>query len=68
MSRKRRLLPALALIVMVVLISACGSTSPARTATGSSGGNTTASKREKAVKFAECTRANGVRDSPTTGA
>jgi hypothetical protein len=80
MSRKRRLLAPLALIAMVVLISACDSSAPARTGsggsggnnapagTGSSGGNTTASKREKGVKFAECMRANGVSDFPDPNA
>jgi hypothetical protein len=76
MNRRRRPLVALALIAMVALISACGSTAPAGTSSGSSGGNnapagtggsganTTASKREKAVKFAECVRAHGVPHFP----
>jgi hypothetical protein len=34
------------------------------TGTGSSGGNSTASAREKAVKFAECMRTNGVSAFP----
>jgi hypothetical protein len=74
MNRRRRPLAALALIAMVALISACGSTAPAGSGSsggnnapagsGSSGGNTTASKREKAVKFAECVRAHGVPHFP----
>lgn len=56
MSRTRWPLGALALIAMVALIGACGSSAPATTG---SGGDTTASKYEKAVKFAECIRANG---------
>jgi len=63
MSRKRRTLAALALIAVVTLISACGSSAPA--ATGSSGGgNPTATAHEKAVKFAECIRSNGVSEFP----
>jgi hypothetical protein len=80
MNRRRRPVAALALIAMVALISACGSTAPAGTGsgssggnnapagTGSSGGNTTASKREKAVKFEECMRENGVSDFPDPNA
>jgi hypothetical protein len=49
-------LAAAGLIAMVALISACGSSAPATTG---SAGNTTASKYEQAVKFAECIRANG---------
>jgi hypothetical protein len=69
MSRTMRPLVALAMIVVVVLISACGSTAPASTATGSGGGgNNTATNREKAVKFAECMRSNGVSQFPDPGA
>jgi hypothetical protein len=65
-----RPLVALALIAVVVLISACGSTAPASTATGSGGGNNTTTNHEKAVKFAECMRNNGVSafpDPPASG-
>ena len=58
MSTKPRPLAALA---MVALISAGCSNTSADPGTGSSGGNTNATKHEKAVKFAECMRANGVR-------
>jgi hypothetical protein len=79
MNRRRRPLAALAPIAMLVLISACGSTAPAGTASASSSGsarntagasssrtgvNTKATKREKAVKFAECVRAHGVPHFP----
>jgi hypothetical protein len=66
MSRKRPPLAALALIAIVVLISACGSTAPA----SSSGAKNTAANPEKAVKFAECMRHNGVSafpDPPASG-
>ena len=68
MSRTLRPLAALALIAMVVLISACGSSAPAGTGTGIGGGNNTATNHEKAVKFAACMRANGVSEFPDPGA
>lgn len=61
MSRKLRPLAALAI---VALISACGSNAPAATGAGSSGGNNTAANLAKAVKFAQCMRANGVSKFP----
>jgi hypothetical protein len=64
MSRKRWPLPALALIAMAVLIGACGSSAPA----GSRGANNTAANAQKAVKFAECMRSNGVSQFPDPGA
>jgi hypothetical protein len=64
MSRRRRPLAALALIAIAALISACGSSAPA----SSSGGNTTDTNHQKAVKFAECMRANGVSGFPDPGA
>jgi len=79
MRRKGRPLAALALIAMVVPISACGSTAPATTSSGSGsgssgssdsgssdsgGGDPTATAHEKAVKFAECIRSNGVTEFP----
>jgi hypothetical protein len=63
MRRKRRPLAALALIAMVVLISACGSSAPAGSGS-SGGGDPTATAHEKAVKFAECIRSNGVSEFP----
>ena len=68
MNRRRRPLAALALIAMVALISACGSSAPAETGTGSGGGNNTAANAQKAVKFAECMRSNGVSEFPDPGA
>lgn len=59
MSRKLRPLAALA---MVALIGA--GCSNASSENGSSGGNTNATNRDKAVKFAECMRENGVREFP----
>jgi hypothetical protein len=47
---------------MVALISAGCSNAPADT--GSSGGNNTAATHEKAVKFAQCMRDNGVKEFP----
>jgi hypothetical protein len=74
MSRKRRPLAGLALIAMVALISACGSSAPTSTssasASASGGGNPSATNHEKAVKFAECMRNNGVSafpDPPASG-
>jgi hypothetical protein len=68
MSRRRRPLAALALIAVLTLISACGSSAPTETA--SSSGNNTTTNHEKAVKFAECMRNNGVSafpDPPASG-
>lgn len=70
MNRRRRPLAALALIAIVALISGCGSSAPAETGSGSSksGGGNTAANAQKAVKFAECMRSNGVRQFPDPGA
>jgi hypothetical protein len=63
--RRRRWPPtALALTAMVILISACGSNAPA----GSGGGDNSAANAQKAVKFAECMRSNGVSQFPDPGA
>ncbi len=56
----------LAVIVLVALISGCGSSAPAETGTGS--GDTTAANAQKAVKFAECMRSNGVSEFPDPSA
>ncbi len=61
MKRRRRLA---APIAMVAVISACGSTAPAGTASGSSGANNTAASAHEAVKFAKCMRSNGVSQFP----
>jgi hypothetical protein len=68
MSRKRRPLTAVALIVMVALISACGSSAPAGTSSSSSGDNRTAGNAQNAVKFAKCMRSNGVGEFPDPNA
>jgi hypothetical protein len=60
---RSRPLSTLAVIAMVVLISGCGSSAPAET-----GGGDTAANAQKAVKFAECVRSNGVSDFPDPGA
>jgi hypothetical protein len=70
MSNTLRPPAALAIVAMVAVISAgCGGTrsgggTASSTGTGSSGGNSTASTHAKAVKFAECMRANGVSAFP----
>jgi hypothetical protein len=68
---KRTLRP-LAAFAMVALISAdCGSNASSETGTASNsgtGGNKKATDRDKAVKFAECMRENGVSDFPDTNA
>jgi hypothetical protein len=56
-----RPLVALAVIATVALISACGSSAPAG---GGVGANSTAANAQKAVKFAECMRSNGVSEFP----
>jgi hypothetical protein len=67
MRRKRRLVTAPALVVIVALISGCGSSTPAEIGTSDGGGNTVANA-QKAVKFAECMRRNGVSQFPDPGA
>jgi hypothetical protein len=67
MRRRRWPLTALALIAIVALISACGSSAPAGSADSSSANNTAATA-QKAVKFAECMRSNGVSDFPDPSA
>jgi hypothetical protein len=64
MSRTLRPPAALAMLALVAVLSAGCSSTPAETGTGSSGGNSTAAIHERAVKFAECMRANGVRAFP----
>jgi hypothetical protein len=77
MNKTRRPLAALTVIVMVALISGCGSSKPAETsstagsgtAAGSAssagaGGPKKAAERGQAVKFAECMRGHGLSDFP----
>jgi hypothetical protein len=51
--------------MVAVLSAGC---SNALAGTGSSGGNNTAATHQQAVKFAECMRANGVREFPDPNA
>ncbi len=67
MNGRRRPPDALALIALVGLISACGSSAPGGTGSGGAGNNT-AAKAQQAVKFAECMRSNGVSEFPDPGA
>ena len=67
MSRTQRPLAALAPIVMVAMMSACGAGAPTGTGSGGSSNNTLANA-QKAVKFAECMRGNGVSQFPDPGA
>ena len=66
MNRTRRPLAALALIAIVALIGGCDSSAPAET--GSGGGNNITANAQKAVKFADCMRSNGVSEFPDPGA
>jgi hypothetical protein len=78
MSGTLRPLAAFAMVALISVISAgCGSSAPSETGTAasstgtassagttSSGANKKLTARDKAVKFAECIRAHGVRDFP----
>src|ERR1700716_4020258 len=65
MTRTLRPWVALALAGLIGLISAgCGSSASSKTGTASSGADKKLTKQEKAVKFAECMRANGVPHFP----
>jgi hypothetical protein len=72
MTRTLRPPAALAVVAMVAVISAgCGGTgsssgtsTAAPASSAGTGGNSTATPREKAVKFAECMRENGYPDFP----
>jgi hypothetical protein len=72
MSRTLRPPAVLAMVALISVISAgCGSNAPSETGTASSsgtGGNKKATDRDKAVKFAECIRENGVSDFPDPNA
>jgi hypothetical protein len=68
MSRNRCLPATLALIVMVALISGCGSSAPAGTGAASAGSTHALASARKAVKFAECMRSHGVSNFPDPGA
>ena len=76
MTRRHSPLAALVMIAMVAVISAgCGgprssgvTNAPAAPAVTAGGGTSIATAREKAVKFAECMRANGVGAFPAPDA
>src|SRR6266498_2755007 len=59
-----RTLRPLAALAMVALLSAGCSNALAGPGTDRSGGNNTAAAHQQAAKFAECMRANGVREFP----
>jgi hypothetical protein len=59
---------ALALIATAAMISACGSSAPAGTGRGGNSANNAAANAQKAVKFAECMRSNGVSEFPDPSA
>jgi hypothetical protein len=59
-SKPARTAVALVLIATTIPIGACGSSAPA----GTSSGDHTAANAQKAVKFAECMRSNGVSKFP----
>ena len=66
MSALRQRTGPLAVLAMVTVIGAgCGSNAPAETGAA---GHKQATDRDKAVKFAECMRANGVSDFPDPNA
>ena len=66
MNRRRRPLAALALTAIVASIGACGSSTPA--GSESPGATSAGANTQKAVKFAECMRSNGVSDFPDPSA
>ena len=72
MTKDLRPFAALVLVALISLISAgCGSNAPSETGTASStptGVNKRSTGQAKAVKFAECIRAHGVRDFPDPNA
>jgi hypothetical protein len=72
MNRRLRPLGGLVLIVMVALISACGSNAPAASSTAGDGGgggdNNATVAVQKGVKFAECMRSHGVPKFPDPSA
>jgi hypothetical protein len=73
---RRRLRPLAALALIALIGAGCGSNAGSETGTASSTGTATSTgtpakkltARDKAVKFAECIRAHGVRDFPDPNA
>jgi hypothetical protein len=64
MRRKLRPLAALAMVAVIGAGCSDGSAENGSAGTGSSGGNKNATNRDKAMKFAECMRDNGVSEFP----
>ncbi|MBV9607277.1 MAG: hypothetical protein JO027_19330 [Solirubrobacterales bacterium] len=64
MKQTRRPRAGLALIATVALISGCGSSAPAQSASGNGAAGNTAAGAQQAVRFAECMRSNGVSQFP----
>lgn len=62
---RRRLWPLSALALLAVIVAGCGGPSGGG---GNNGGNSTATARDKAVRFAECMRTNGVSGFPDPNA
>jgi hypothetical protein len=63
--------PLVALALIALISAGCGSNAASETGTAGSsgsGGNKTATDRDKGVKFAECMRGNGVSDFPDPNA
>jgi hypothetical protein len=63
----RNLRPLATLALLALIGAGCGANTPSETATAAgsgTGGSTKVTARDKAVKFAECIRAHGVRDFP----
>ncbi len=66
---KRRLTPLAALTMLALIVAGCGGGSAGTgNSTAAGGGATTVSAHDKAVKFAECMRANGVSGFPDPSA
>jgi hypothetical protein len=60
----RRLRPLVALALVVLISAGCGSNAASETGTAGTGGTKKATDQDKAVKFAECIRENGVPHFP----
>ena len=56
----RTLRPLAALAVLAVVVAGCGNGSASSSSSTAAGHTSTATTREKGVRFAECMRANGV--------
>jgi hypothetical protein len=64
MKKNLRPLGALAMVALIGVISAGCSDASSETGAGSSGGNTNVTNHEKAMKFAQCMRDNGIGEFP----